>query len=255
MRAWIFSDLHIDVDVPWALPEPWPAHDVVIIAGDICQGLGRGVRWISEKGLNRRPVLYVPGNHEYYGYDLDCERAIGRAAAAELPNIHVLDRDAVVIGEITFLGATLWTDYRLFGSQTAEAAMARAEQTMNDHRMIRRRNRHWKAADAVAEHELSRAWLEEQLDADGSACVVVTHTAPSLRSIALRYQADLLTAAFASNLDTLAERARLWVHGHTHAGCDYRYGSCRVINNPRGYTALGEDVGFNPSFTCRLVTD
>jgi predicted phosphodiesterase len=143
MRAWIFSDLHLNANAgsPWAPPEPRPAHDVVIIAGDICQGLGRGVRWISERGLNRKPVIYVPGNHEYYVCDFDIERAAGRAAAAELPNIHVLDRDAVVIDGITFLGATLWTDYKLFGAQTAQPAVARAEQAMNDHRLIQPQQR------------------------------------------------------------------------------------------------------------------
>ena len=85
--------------------------------------------------------------------------------------------------------------------------------------------------------------------------VVVTHTAPSLKSIATRYQTDLLTAAFASNLDHLADQTSLWVHGRTHVGCDYEHGGCRVINNPRGYTSLCEDAGFNPSLTSELVME
>lgn len=66
-----FSDLHIDVNArtPWTIPDPRPEHDIVIIAGDICQGLERGVLWIAEYGFNRKPVVYVPGNHEYYGFD------------------------------------------------------------------------------------------------------------------------------------------------------------------------------------------
>jgi hypothetical protein len=80
--------------------------------------------------------------------------------------------------------------------------------------------------------------------------VVVTHTAPSLRSIAERYQDDLLSAAFASDLERFAARANLWVHGHTHIGCDYVLGDCRVVNNPRGYVDEGESERFDRSLVC-----
>jgi predicted phosphodiesterase len=255
MLAWIFSDLHVDANArtPWVLPDPRPDHDVVIIAGDICQGISRGANWIAEQGLNAKPVIYVPGNHEYYGFDFEAERTTGRAAAAELRNIHVLDRDTITIDGIAFLGATLWTDYRLFGEGSEAAAMLKAEQSMSDHRAIRYRDRRWMAADALAQHELSRRWLEDQLEIPGANSVVVTHAAPSFNSIAARYQHELLSAAFASNLDDLIARCtRLWVHGHTHIGCDYRHGACRVVNNPRGYCIAGEEEGFIPSLVCAL---
>lgn len=253
MLAWIFSDLHVDANAhsPWLLPHPRPDHDVVIIAGDICEGLKRGVKWIAEQGLNAKPVIYVPGNHEYYGFDLDSERAAGKAAAAEFRNIHVLDRDAIEVDGVLFLGATLWTDYGLFGEDAVTAAQSKAEQTMSDHRLILRDGYCWTAADAREEHLTSRRWLEAQLEEYAASSVVVTHTAPSLKSIAPRYQHELVTAAFASNLDDLIVRdPRLWVHGHTHVGCDYRHGSCRVVNNPRGYASAGEDESFDPSLIC-----
>lgn len=255
MHAWIFSDLHVDVNArtPWVIPEPRPEHDVIIIAGDICQGLQRGVNWINEHGFNRKPVIYVPGNHEYYGFDFDAERAAGHRAAAQFPNIHVLDRDAITIQNVVFVGATLWTDYQLYGERSVDAAMMRAERAMNDHRVIQRQDRLWETSDALAEYEQSAKWLNMQLDAYGDKCVVVTHTAPSLRSIATQYKADLLSAAFASNLDHVVERARLWVHGHTHIGRDYQLGGCRVIGNPRGYVQFGEDVGFNPTLICEFA--
>jgi predicted phosphodiesterase len=255
MRAWIFSDLHVDANArsPWRLPDPRPKHDVVIIAGDICQGIGRGVQWIADHDLNRNPVLYVPGNHEYYGSDFETELSAGRAAAARLPNIHVLDREEHVIDGVAFLGATLWTDYQLYGTHTAQEAMHRATMVMADHRMIRRGVRLWAPSDAVDEHERSRTWLEQQLCKHGRDSVAITHTAPSLTSISPRYHADILTAAFASNLDHLLDGANVWVHGHTHIGCFHRRGRCRVINNPRGYTGLGEDVWFNPSTRCTII--
>ena len=91
MKLWILSDLHIDVNrrFPFELPTPHPDHDVVVVAGDICQGLAEGVRFIVSQKLNAKPVIYVGGNHEFYGHDRHEELANGRAEAARHPNIHL----------------------------------------------------------------------------------------------------------------------------------------------------------------------
>jgi predicted phosphodiesterase len=248
MRAWIFSDLHLDVNErePFALPDPRPAHDVVIIAGDICEGIANGVRWIVARGLNAKPVIYVPGNHEHYSHDFMAGLVEGRAVAADYRNIHMLDRAAVTIDGVKFAGATLWTDYRLYGEAWATTCMLRAERVMNDHRFISNGESLWAPAHAIAEHELSRQWLGASLDERSAGpTVVVTHHAPSIKSIDDRYRDDFLTAAFASDCEQLAMRANFWVHGHTHIGCDYRIGDCRVMNNPRGYALHGEGQGFD----------
>jgi Icc-related predicted phosphoesterase len=99
----------------------------------------------------------------------------------------------------------------------------------------------------------SVGWLKEQVAAvPNSPTVIVTHHAPSRRSIAPKMQHHPLNSSYASDLDALVEnsRARLWVHGHIHHCSDYRIGATRVLANPRGYPA--EKVKeFNPS----LVVD
>jgi len=83
MKLWLFSDLHLDVNRrhPFALPDPRPDHDVVVVAGDICAGLVNGVRWLVDNGLNEQPVVYVGGNHEFYGHDRYEELEAGRDEA------------------------------------------------------------------------------------------------------------------------------------------------------------------------------
>lgn len=249
MRLWIFSDLHLDVNSasPFALPDPRPAHDVVVIAGDLMEGISNGVRWIADEGLNEKPVIYVPGNHEHYGYEFQRSMEEGRAAAVGHANIHVLDRESVEVAGMRFLGATLWTDYLLFGEKSYEVSLLVASRIMNDHRSIAFADRSWLPTDALAEHRRSRSFIEDALADEAAArTVVVTHTAPSLMSIADVYCENPLTPAFASRLDALVPHARLWIHGHTHIGCDYELGGCRVLNNPRGYVSEGEEVGFDP---------
>ena len=134
MKLWILSDLHVDVNrrFPFELPTPHPDHDVAIVAGDICQGLAEGVRFIASQGLNAKPVIYVGGNHEFYGHDRHGELAAGRAEAARHPNIHVLERDSVTIEGVEFLGCTLWTDYKYAGMREQARAMHWAARRMSD---------------------------------------------------------------------------------------------------------------------------
>ena len=98
------------------------------------------------------------------------------------------------------------------------------------------------------------AWLEAALAApyDGPT-VVITHHAPSLRSIHPRFAGSLLNACFVSDLERLigADRVQLWIHGHTHDSFDYMLNGTRVVCNPRGYSREG--VNENPLFDSNFV--
>lgn len=260
MKIWLMSDMHVDINHnlrPFSLPDPRPDHDVVVIAGDIRANMVKGVRWIANNGFDR-PVLYVAGNHEFYGRTIDVEIGKAKAEAAPYPHIHVMENDTVTIGGVRFIGATLWTDYRLMREDNQRWAMDAAEQGMNDHRYIRvaaKQYGRFKPYDALKLHEESRDYIRVQLldiPFDGRK-VVVTHHAPSIRSIGPRFSmsGDLLNCAYASHLDDLVDRCALWVHGHTHVNVDYTRGDGRVVTNQRGYNN-GSDNGFDPAFVVEV---
>src|ERR1700691_5085140 len=71
LRLWIMGDLHIELTRGWDLPPAGarPKYDVLIIAGDLITRMERGVKWIIERV--DRPVIYIGGNHESYGVDID----------------------------------------------------------------------------------------------------------------------------------------------------------------------------------------
>jgi predicted phosphodiesterase len=255
MKLWLLSDLHLDVNrrYPLALPAPRLEHDAVIIAGDICQGIAEGVRFLVDSGLNAKPVLYVAGNHEFYGRDRHAELAAGRLAASAAANVYLLERDSVEIDGVEILGCTLWTDYRYAGAENQPEAMRYAAQRLNDHRYIANGPRRWSPQDCLDEHMASRAWLAKRLRRRSrQRRVVVTHHAPSRLSVQPQYQDDLLTAAFASDLDELVGKATLWVHGHLHAPSDYVLNGCRVVANPRGYVGIREDRAFDPALVVEV---
>ena len=241
MKIHVLSDLHIE-HAPFD-PPPTTA-DAVVLAGDIGVGT-EGVIWAG-KHFPDRPVVYVPGNHEFYGHDLELRADLKKAAA---DNVHVLNDEQLTIGGIRFVCSVLWTDFNLFGEGERFLSMRYANKAMQDFSAIRNGGRQFTPEDSVALHEASRDWLGNVLAEpfDGKT-VVVTHHAPSTKSIAARYISDLLSPGFASKLEGLIKDHQpvLWVHGHTHDPFDYRIGSTRVVCNPRGYPRETRPKGFSP---------
>ena len=230
MKLYVLSDLH--TEFADFTPQDTNA-DIVVLAGDI--GVGRkGLDWAA-RHFTDRPVLYVPGNHEYYGHDL---ALIDELQSAAPENIHVLNNDTLVFDGVRFLACTLWTDFKLHGEKEAWFARQRARRLLTDYDAIRNGRRRFTPEDSVELHETSREWLQRKLEErfEGPT-VVVTHHLPATLSVAKQYANDPLNPAFASSLEDLIREHRpdLWIHGHTHVPCDYRLFDTRVVCNPRGY--------------------
>lgn len=245
MKMHLISDLHAGFR-PFELPET--DADVLVLAGDIDVGF-RGME-MARRWSTRLPVVYVAGNHEYYGEAIPrhTERL---ATAAEDSDVHFLENQAVEIHGVRFLGCTLWTDFDLFGERVV--AMASAQAAMNDFRNVRvsPEFRRLRPQDLAALHTSSLRWLIERLDEPfPGPTVVITHHAPSIRSCRAE-QSDPVTAAFASDLEWMLDgKAAPWLHGHTHLCCDYEIGGTRVVANQRGYP--GEVTGFDAGRTIEL---
>jgi hypothetical protein len=132
---WILSDLHLELTRGWDLPsgDARPRFHILVVAGDLIPRMERGVKWLRER-VPDRPVIYIAGNHEGYGCDID--RSIEKAKeAAAGSKVFVLQNEAIRLGNVTFAGATLWTNFALFGDQ--RRAMAVAADRMIDFRKIR----------------------------------------------------------------------------------------------------------------------
>ncbi|MDB5813854.1 MAG: putative metallophosphoesterase [Rhodocyclales bacterium] len=231
LKLLILSDLHVEF-APFE-PEP-AAADVIILAGDIHIGR-KGLEW-AQRAFADKPVIYVLGNHEYYGASYP-KHVNALKAAARGSNVYVLENDNVTIDGVRFLGCTLWTDFALFGDP--RIAGYEATQKMTDFKRIRMSEnyRKMRSIDAALINKRSRDWLKQQLALDVGTTVVVTHHAPSARSLPECYENDILAAAYVSHCDELvaSSGAALWVHGHLHSQSDYLIGSTRVVCNPRGY--------------------
>jgi DNA repair exonuclease SbcCD nuclease subunit len=259
MRLLILSDLHLEFwkdtapvsDLAVARP------DAVILAGDIDKG-AKAIAWAAHSFLGL-PVLYVHGNHEAYGQDLEGTQRDIAVACVVHPNVHFLNCSEHVIGNVRFLGCTLWTDFCLFGDDQRQAAMHVAEIVVADYKRVlvsERDYRRLRPTDTAQFHAQQNAWLQQKLvEPFAGKTVVITHMAPSMQSVSAQYSEDLVSAAFTSQMDDLVAQADLWVHGHMHESFNYQIGKCKVICNPRGYPLMSgpENAVFDPNFIVEVA--
>ncbi|MGG7437103.1 metallophosphoesterase [Chryseobacterium arthrosphaerae] len=232
MKIQIISDLHREFG---STELCFDNADIVVLAGDVNLGT-KGIDWIKS-AIPDKPVLYVLGNHEYYkgSYPKTLNKIKENARGS---NVFVLENSFADIDGIRFHGATLWTDFSIFGNPVQYGMLCQPK--MNDYKMIRRDPSYSKlrTMDTFKIHQFSRQWLKESLENSGALKnIVVTHHAPSIKSVPELYKEDPLTAAYASDLEEIITEYQplYWIHGHIHTPCRYTIGETEVICNPHGY--------------------
>jgi predicted phosphodiesterase len=241
MRIRVLSDLHHE-HFAGRRELPEVEADLVVLAGDIHEHL-QGLHWARETFADT-PVVYVAGNHEFYDSDL-AELTQAMRNLARALDIHFLENDEVLIAGVRILGATLWTDFHLYGEERLALTLERAQRLMPDFSCVDYFAAPFTPALSRQLFQASRDWLAARLaEPFAGPTLVVSHHAPSARSIPPQYVGDSLSPAFASDLEELVAQCDLWIHGHVHDALDYRIGRGRVVANPGGYP--GESGGFDP---------
>ncbi len=265
MKIRILSDLHLDInkDHPFSLTD---TETFTILCGDISGNPQQTVEWINS---NIKKGVFVEGNH--IGYDSQHSiQYIENFLASRYPTtapVTYLKDSYKIVDDIVFVGGILWTDFNLYGNTTQLLFKLYASQLMGDFRYNYTNICHTKdETRSNFEDLVAKEWIRKLRPGDtekmfastlkciDTACrkfpnkkiVVVTHHAPSSKSIPEIYLTDKSTPAFASNLEQFIidrPNIKLWCHGHIHTACDYQIGNCRVICNPRGYVQLGEKTG------------
>lgn len=252
MKLQVFSDLHLEqLGTAARGAIPTAQSDVLVLAGDIHTGV-KGIELLADYSI---PVIYVFGTYELLGHQLEALHSRAGVVASRT-SAHVLENRAVIIQGVRFLGATLWTDFQLGPGRESEKRAASA--TLPEFQFIHfNQQRRFSVQDAVTRHWASRNWLASELAHPfAGPTVVVSHHAPSAESLAPSARSQLLASAQASDVQELKGCAELWIHGRTRRSADYRWGSTRVVSNPRGLQRPAyrnrvrrfENERFNPVF-------
>lgn len=259
MKINVISDLHLEfADLTL------PGGDVLILSGDVMEAKrlkkemynpdmvllehenkeqrpDRWYRFIEEECSKKyREIIYVMGNHEHYGFQY--QKTFTHILDQLPDNVHLLENDCHVVDDITFVGATLWTDMNKMDGLT----MYHMKSMMNDYRQITMFNEaknvyhRLDPERTVADHYRSKNYIKTVVEGrHDQKFVVVTHHAPTKTSVHPRYLSDsIMNGAYSSDLSEFIldnPQIKLWTHGHTHDPFDYMVGSTRIVCNPRGY--------------------
>ena len=247
MRLGVVSDLHLESSLCHI---PCDSIDVLVLAGDThCDILG--VAQFVDTTLGMYPklqIILVPGNHEHYGKSITETEA--HMAELRSDRCHVLLNDAVTIDSVVFVGGTLW-------ARVPKHLVVPLEANQKDFRLIegldceRMKKECNKCCDAIY-FATEECYMDES-----KKLVVVTHFAPSLRSLDPKYGGPEIpnNRYYCSELESviLASNASVWVHGHTHSSMDYMFDTTRVVCNPRGYSKTAHTHPENLKFQKPLV--
>ena len=252
--------------------------EVLILSGDICVAADLDMRdrrqtelgfarWRSEMfheffercAANFPHVIYIMGNHEYYHSDFAIALTDVRRKLAHLSNLYIMERDVKVIGDVTFIGGTLWTDM----NNSDLLTLYHMRTMMNDFRVItnsttpvhfktsegefRTRVGKFSPEDAVSEHVKMKQYIQSVVQGNhDTKYVVVGHHSPSRLSTHEMYKNDtVMNGGYSSDMDDFIQdhpQIRLWTHGHTHHEFDYMIGKTRVMCNPRGYAGYEQQA-------------
>jgi Icc-related predicted phosphoesterase len=242
MRIRVLSDLHLEFfsdAARYAFVMSMNTDcDVLALAGDVSNvdGIRAALTLICHRFENVQ-VLFVAGNHEYYGGSRS--RLWGELDGLFIGNLHVLDDSAVKIGGVfddtpsfRFVGATLW-----FANQNGP------EWALNDFNQI----------------EGLRSWVYEEnartvrflTDTLRSGDILITHHLPSPVCVHPKYAGSPINAFFVHDMSALIEERKpaLAIHGHTHESVDVTVGATRFLCNPYGYDGHEVNPNFDPGMT------
>lgn len=250
MRLHIHSDLHLEGhNVPLDKSDA----NILVLAGDITVGM-RHMTWVKNHAERYEHVIYVPGNHEYYGQSMEELDLAWRNCGID--NLFYMKRGYASIGGIRFIGATLWTDFR--DDAIAEHEARACIRDFGTHHgtgldMIRTGTlgayRKFTPFAAKEQYKTDVAFIREFAE---PGCVVITHFPPLAECRNMDFPEDLLAKYFCPDNPQLVHdsQAQLWISGHTHYNHHFKLGNTLMVSNQKGY---GHEVhNYDPSFTVEL---
>lgn len=252
MKITVISDLHLECLGEFSIQHlgnqiaDRPA-DVLIMAGDICPLVStRWTKFLEPVMDSFRHILWVPGNHEYYGsqfktihHDHRTNLETFMAGYPDSAQIHFLSNQSFQLGDINFIGSTLWADFR----KKDPLVMMECAKCVNDFHMIRYGDRLFTPHDQLGLNSVAKRWIFAEArrgTAREQMNFVITHHAPSWRSVHDRFKtgyASIFNGTFVNDLDEQIEKHQIhtWVHGHTHNSFKYFIDNTLVYANPHGY--------------------
>lgn len=251
MKIRLTSDLHINFykdglreGFKFALPTlKEDKETTLVVAGDISESFD-ALDFIDILSKRFKNVVFCLGNHDYYDSSIKAMHEKAKKFAERKNNVYFLEKSSVEIDGVTFAGGTLWSDFALFNTPAISSDLCRYH--MNDYQYIfKEKELRLMPQDTIDEFNSTIEFLKTLKGTD--KLVVVTHHAPSSKSVKIDMVWNSVSPAYASNLDDFIKelKPKYWLHGHLHGYSRYYIGDCQVVQNCFGYYKHSENGMYN----------
>jgi Icc-related predicted phosphoesterase len=239
MKFALVSDIHLEFG-DYAVPEV--DANVLINCGDLATANSKaGIEWLRKAGEVYEKVLFVPGNHEFYGGEYHEELERLKTFIGRMNRVELMHNAMTFIGNVRIIGTTLWTNGE--------------KRVLSDFYVIRWGNELFSVDKARELHRQQVKFLRNMLAAKHTGpTVVMTHHAPIPECVHPRFIGSDINCMFHANLNKLIAEHKIdfWLHGHMHDFRDLEYEGTRILCNPRGYARYENTEGYEPYlFTVR----
>lgn len=244
MKIQYCSDLHLEFqdNKEYILNNPIePIADILILAGDIVpfKIIDNHQDFFNYISRNFKTTYWIPGNHEYYYYNVDSSRFLDTKIRE---NIFLVNNCVKEVSGINLIFSTLW-------SNISESKRWLIQQSLSDFKVIKYIDCLFNVDNYNLLHKESLEFIQNTLnETSDNKTVVVTHHVPTFVNYPEKYVNSKINEAFASNLTELIEDNNIdfWIYGHHHSNSnDFQIGNTKLVTNQLGYIKYNENVGFN----------
>jgi len=206
----------------------------LVLAGDIDTDLSQLDTYLTTLAYWYKHVVFVPGNHEYYGHEMTQHRKDLKRLEEGADNIYVLDNEHIILDDVILYGSTLWTDLNKMYALDGVIA-----QGISDFSHIRMGSRKFTPQDAREEFDES---CEGMVIARAEAhtldlpTVFITHFPPSSECQIESREWTAFSYYFTPSVPpALFSGVDCWIYGHTHEGKNIEIDGCNILSNQLGY--------------------
>jgi 3',5'-cyclic AMP phosphodiesterase CpdA len=241
------SDLHLEFPANKEFLKQHPLQlvgDVLVLGGDIVPFaiMDKHQAFFSYVADNFETVYWLPGNHEYYHFDI-AEKS-GMLHEKIRSNVFLVNNTSVVLENTRLIFSTLW-------SKISPGHQWQIERSLNDFHQIKHNGFRFSAEKYNELHEESLAFLHQEISVNtAKQMVVFTHHCPTFLNYPEQYKGDVLNEAFAVELYDWIETSNInyWVYGHHHNNTsEFSIGNTKLITNQLGYVQQNEHKLFEPN--------
>jgi predicted phosphohydrolase len=210
----VCSDIHLDyrdiheTQFPQIISK---SAEILVLAGDIGNPFTKVFyKFIQYCSGIFQLVLFVPGNHESFGTNVENSNMQLTKMFSMFSNVILLNNSTYEIGNIVFIGSTLWSNIPTHVNKNDLRKINDFSRIKNH--TIEKHNSYFQTSYDFINNELL------QLVEKNKKVIIITHHSPSFSTIADKYIGSVTNCCYVTDLDHLLDHPNLvcWIYGHLH---------------------------------------